>query len=193
MDDQNLGNDGSESADERLENLFARVVNGDTSATDAFAVAFRESLLGYLQFIDRNLAEDTLHDVLIALLQNPSKHRHVDSCKSYFGQACRRALLSKVAKRSRIGLEPYGSRDHPGPDDSQALASEKAILSEKRELVRAAIEKLPKVYREVIFLNYYEEMPLEKIAKLKGVPSGTIRSRHFRAKEQLRQALSRFQ
>lgn len=48
------------------------------------------------------------------------------------------------------------------------------------------VEALPLSLREVVALHYMEGWPVAEVAKALGVPSGTVKSRLSRAREQLR-------
>ena len=48
------------------------------------------------------------------------------------------------------------------------------------------LKKLPQKYREVIHLYYYQDMPVDEIAKMLGKRSGTVRTQLNRAREILK-------
>ena len=52
-------------------------------------------------------------------------------------------------------------------------------------LLRTAIAELNPEQREVIVLRYFENLPIEKIAKFLTLPAGTVRSRLFYARKAL--------
>jgi RNA polymerase sigma-70 factor (ECF subfamily) len=67
-----------------------------------------------------------------------------------------------------------------------------ALLWEQRdrgERINAAIEALAPPFREVIVLRELEEMSYEDIARIAGIPVGTVMSRLSRARALLRAAL----
>ncbi|WP_343738664.1 sigma-70 family RNA polymerase sigma factor, partial [Achromobacter sp.] len=57
------------------------------------------------------------------------------------------------------------------------------------ERVNAASDALPPVYREVIVLRELEELRYEDIARIAGIPLGTVMSRLSRARSMLRESL----
>jgi RNA polymerase sigma-70 factor (ECF subfamily) len=57
------------------------------------------------------------------------------------------------------------------------------------ERVRAALEELPVEYREVLVLRELEGMSYKEVAKVAGLPLGTVMSRLSRARQRLQQAL----
>ncbi|MFQ7453029.1 MAG: sigma-70 family RNA polymerase sigma factor [Flavonifractor plautii] len=52
-----------------------------------------------------------------------------------------------------------------------------------------AVLSLPRKYREVVSLRYYEEFTLEEIADTLGIVPGTVSARLTRAKRKLRPML----
>lgn len=52
-----------------------------------------------------------------------------------------------------------------------------------------AVSALPRSRRVVVTLFYYEDMPVEQIARCLGVPKGTVKSRLSRARKQLKEML----
>jgi len=85
-------------------------------------------------------------------------------------------------------LRDSEAADFPSPAD----AGDPARQWEQRtqgERVNAAIDALPPVYREVVVLRELEEMRYEDIARIAGVPLGTVMSRLSRARALLRESL----
>ena len=65
-----------------------------------------------------------------------------------------------------------------------------AMRSEMRRLIEARIDALPDSYRIVFVLRAVEELTVEETSACLGVPEATVRSRFFRARSLLREALS---
>ena len=51
--------------------------------------------------------------------------------------------------------------------------------------IKDTIFSLPKVYREVVYLYYYESLSTEEIAKVLDIPVNTVKTRLRRAKQRL--------
>jgi RNA polymerase sigma-70 factor, ECF subfamily len=73
--------------------------------------------------------------------------------------------------------------DGDGPDDS-------AERGELRRLLERKIDALPESFRAVFMLRELEEMSVQDTAAVLGIPEATVRTRLFRARSQLREALS---
>jgi RNA polymerase sigma-70 factor (ECF subfamily) len=64
---------------------------------------------------------------------------------------------------------------------------------ELRAYLHKAIDELDENYRLLISLRYQNELSYEEIASLLNLPLGTVKTGLFRAKEQLRRALEKYQ
>ena len=64
-----------------------------------------------------------------------------------------------------------------------------ALAAERRTRIREAMVALAMIYREVLTLRFEDEMKIEEIARVTGVPVSTVKSRLRRSLEQLRCAL----
>jgi RNA polymerase sigma-70 factor (ECF subfamily) len=66
-----------------------------------------------------------------------------------------------------------------------------AMRGETRKLIEAGIDALPEVFRTVFVLRAVEDMSIEEVAAALDIPETTVRTRFFRARGLLREALSR--
>ena len=60
---------------------------------------------------------------------------------------------------------------------------------ETKKAVWGAIEKLSYEHREIITLRHFEDMSYEDIARLLGIPVGSVMSRLYYARKRLRDLL----
>jgi len=66
-----------------------------------------------------------------------------------------------------------------------------ALTDSERGSIDAALDRLPREFREALVLREIEELSYTHIARITGVPVGTVMSRIARARERLRKALKR--
>ena len=60
-----------------------------------------------------------------------------------------------------------------------------------RAILERNIDALPATFRAVFVLRSVEELTVEETAECLGIPPETVRTRHFRARSLLREALAR--
>lgn len=93
--------------------------------------------------------------------------------------------------RRAAAAEPLENAESAGsllPDQPTPLAA--AEIAETRQIVHAAMEKLPTDQRETLELAYFRGMSQSEIAQATGQPLGTIKTRCRLGLQKLREALS---
>src|SRR5450631_2565891 len=77
------------------------------------------------------------------------------------------------------------SEESPNPTERAAIGAE------SRRLIEAKIDELPDVFRTVFVMRAVEDMTVEEIAASLDIPEATVRTRFFRARGLMREALAR--
>jgi RNA polymerase sigma-70 factor (ECF subfamily) len=77
------------------------------------------------------------------------------------------------------------------PPSDEPSAEDLLISDGERTLVRRALAGLTPAFREVIVLREFEGLSYQDIAGVIGVPTGTVMSRLSRARDQLKDVLTR--
>jgi len=68
-------------------------------------------------------------------------------------------------------------------EDHNLNPQEEAIKSQKIEMVRLFVDKLPPKYQRLVKLRYFEELSYEEIAQELDAPLGTVKAQLHRARE----------
>lgn len=173
--------------DPRDELLAVRCQLGERAAFDELIARWHEPLWRYLRRLAgnddaaRDLAQDTWLRVLrgIARLRSPEKLR-----AWLFGIARRVAMDRLRVSYARPSQADVVIDDLPADEPDVNLEAEIATLEEQ-------LANLPIVEREILTLFYLQELSLQEIAELVGIPQGTVKSRLFRARKLLRGELQK--
>ena len=65
-------------------------------------------------------------------------------------------------------------------------STEKTVIDKyKNDEIKDTIFSLPKVYREVVYLYYYDSLKTEEISEVLDIPVNTVKTRLRRAKHRL--------
>jgi RNA polymerase sigma factor (sigma-70 family) len=169
---------------------------------DAFAVLmrrFNRRLYRLARAIVRDdaEAEDALQDAYINAFRSLGTFRGESSLSTWLS----RLVINECLKRTRRDarrqnvipmthspadreLEAVPSNDSASPDEATDRAQMRAILERN-------IDALPESFRAVFVLRSVEELTVEETAECLGIAAETVRTRHFRAKSLLRDALAR--
>ncbi len=159
----------------------------------ALVPIFEETVLPHLdaaynlaRWLTRNErdAEDVVQEAFLRAL------RHF---RTFKGGDARPWLLAIVRntfytwrKRNRLPEEEIPFEDDKQPVAEDGSNPEKLLLRETdRQLLRNAMQLLPREFLEVLVLREFEELSYKQIAEVIHVPTGTVMSRLARARKRL--------
>ena len=156
------------------EELMQQVQTGNIEALGVLYERLHEPLYCFLfrYTKEEQISIDTVHDAF-EILQK--KHQHYNAAlgtvKSFLFQIAYRHLINKLNRRKRWQtLLPF-----------LVPIPKKALQTDDKLMIQQAIAKLPDKQRAVILLAYYEDLPLEEIALILSIPTGTVKSRLHKA------------
>ncbi len=174
--------------------LFARYQNGDDNA-------FHDLYQRYVVRVQRllqahgaapDIAEDLTQE---AFMQAALRKETFDSARGCFRNWLFRIACNRLAdfRRRRSLLETVGTdEDAPSPlasvPDPGPSPSEHADLTERAQRLRDCIAALPPDQRGVMYLRL-EGLQRAEIAEVLGIPVGTVDSRLYHARQQLRECM----
>lgn len=172
---------------ERDEKAFRELL--ESQRDRVFNITFR--MLG-----NRAEAEDIAQEVFITVFKTIETFRE----ESKFSTWLYRVTVNTCKNRLKY-LARRHSRDHDEIDDTTDSANgqigapppsapDRALESAQMEkLMQDAIGKLDEEHRIVVVLRDVEDLSIEEICEITGLPDGTVKSRLHRARLQLRKKL----
>lgn len=179
--------------------LAARVAGGDTAAFEALMRRHNRTLFRVARAILRDdaEAEDALQEGYLQAYNAIGGFRGDSKLSTWFARIVANQALMRLRKQARraeiVPLQPGAAAGHLNeiPDtDMDQTPERSAQRSEMRRLLEANIDALPDDYRAVFMLRAVEEMSVEEAAAVLKIPPATVRSRLFRARSLLREALA---
>lgn len=141
--------------------------------------------LAYSYVKDFNVAEDISQEVFVSYFKNLDSFRGESSVKTYLYRIainkCKDYLKSWNYRRVQLS-EMFG-RVIADPK----ISPEHALLEKEQQNDLADhVLALPLIYREVVFLFYYEELSMKDISSFLQLNLSTVKTRLSRGKELLR-------
>ena len=158
-------------------------------------VEYLNELYSYALVLTRNHAEaeDLIQETYFRAMRAMERLRMDSNIKSWLFTILRNVWLNQLRRR-RNGPEMVQMELGDGvvTDVVQASKGPHNLYVDKMEAeqVRAAIEELPILFREVILLREYEDLSYQEIASVLDCPIGTVMSRLGRARAKLRVLLA---
>ncbi|HEX7053093.1 MAG TPA: RNA polymerase sigma factor [Burkholderiales bacterium] len=181
--------------------LAARAGQGDTAAFEALMRRHNRTLFRTARAILRDdaEAEDALQEAYLQAYHALPGFRAEARFGTWMVRIVANEALARLRKETRRAqIVPIQSADatpgldqladHTPMDDQRPEPS--AERAELRRLLERQIDALPDAYRTVFMLRAVEELPVEEVAAVLQIPEATVRTRFFRAKSLLREALA---
>lgn len=131
--------------------------------------------IAYQNLCNYTDAEDVVQEVFLSLLK---------SSKSFESKEHLKAWLIKVTVNKCIDIRKSFFRKNTVPLDDQIIS-----YTDKESSVMEEIFKLPKDYRNIIYLYYYEGYTVKEIAEILGKNQNTVNSKLQRGRKKLKNLL----
>jgi RNA polymerase sigma-70 factor (ECF subfamily) len=178
--------------------LVRNAQRGNTAAFGSIMRRYNRRLYRTARAIlkDDARAEDALQEAYIAAFRHLNDYRGEAALGTWLTRiVVNQALQALRATRRERVVVPFdeSDKDHEAMNvpDAQGTTPESALLgAETRALIERNIDALPQVYRTVFMLREVEELTVDETASALDIPAATVRSRLFRAKVRLREALA---
>ena len=185
--------------------LAVRIAHKDEAALEAFEGLMRKHN-GRLFRIARAIlkddaeAEDALQDAYLDAYRNIEGFRGGSQLATWLTRIVINQALGRLRrqKRERV-VVPFGRRrqgqstDEPVElrDDKGESPTNAALRAEVRSILERRIDELPVAFRSVFVMREVEDMTVQETAECLSIPEATVRTRLFRARALLREALAR--
>ncbi len=124
---------------------------------------------------DKADAEDVFQEVFIRYMKNYQKIVSDEHCKAWL-------IRTTINCSYDIFKSPWLKKTVPMIDNL-------VFSTEERSNVYCSVLELPKKYRTVIHLFYYEDMSIKEIAEALGIKEGTVKSQLHRGRNMLKESL----
>ncbi|HDS0948441.1 TPA: sigma-70 family RNA polymerase sigma factor [Stenotrophomonas maltophilia] len=175
--------------------LVAAIIDGSQAAFAQLVQAHQRTCAHVIGRMvgDRDQVADLLQETFLAVFRQLHRFRFESSLRTWVSRVAYTTALQHLRRR-RLEMqwmvavevpEELGTGDEgPGP----AELSE--TLQAGRQLA-AALERLSAPQRLIVGLHYLEDFDLVEIEQVTGLPRGTIKSHLYRARQILKQELTR--
>ena len=145
-------------------------------------------------------AEDAVQEAYLLAYGAMGKFRGDAKLSTWLVRITVNESIGRLRKRNRTAevirldgeAEPAGETAEVNMKESTTERPEPAaIRAQARRLLEAKIDELPDAFRTVFVLRAVEEFTVEEVAAALAIPEATVRTRFFRARSLLREALAR--
>lgn len=170
--------------------LIQKTLNGDIRSFSILVKKYENSVAAIIKSMlgDVPEAQDLGQEVFISFYKNLKFFRHESTLKTYLIRISINLSLNELKRRKRMN-----SRFTYLNDKDYYYESDNQEISEHREIVQHALNKLDIKMRAVVVLRMLEGYSTKETAEILKIPQGTVLSRLSRAHEILRDFLKGMQ
>jgi RNA polymerase sigma-70 factor, ECF subfamily len=168
---------------------------GDDESFAALIYPYRKkiSYLCYGILKDQELAEDTFQEACLHAYQHLKEFRKESSFYTWFYAIAKNLSLNALKKRKRQTSKEKSSEEPEKQKISKRFSRfQKKINIDETELLsklQEALKSLKPAHRQVFEMFVLEDKHHREIATLLNIPEGTVRSRLYYARKNLRKIL----
>lgn len=183
--------------------LARRIAAADTAALELLMRRHNQLLYRAARSILKNEeeAEEAVQDAYLKAYRTMGDYRGDAKLSTWLTRIAINEALARIRKEKRRaeiihlngGVMLVNEMDEAYPMQHNDASSPESIADRAymRRLIERNIDELPDTFRCVFVLRALEEMTVEETASCLGIPEATVRSRYFRARSKLREALAR--
>jgi RNA polymerase sigma-70 factor (ECF subfamily) len=166
--------------------LIATVIAGDDEAYGQLIERYQAGLVRYCFTVtrDEDAAEDIAQEAFIRVFEKLPSYKPEYKFSTWLYRIARNLALKSLRRQTALPLND----EIELVSDDQAV--EAAATEEREAAVRAAVAALPANYREAVHLHYWERRDYAEVAEIMGVPSTTIKTWLYRARQELKEKCS---
>ena len=191
--------DYSEKSDKELVRLSRR---GDERAARELVHRFERPVFSivYRMVRDRELAEDLAQDAFVRTFNHLDRYDSRYKFSSWLFKIAYNLTVDHLRKRELQTISVHGAPDAVTAERQEATSltlqseeespDDRIVAKELAGELEEAIAGLREDYRTAILLRHVEGRPYEEIAEIMDIPLGTVKTYIFRARRELREALS---
>jgi RNA polymerase sigma-70 factor (ECF subfamily) len=168
--------------------LMRAIARGEVPAFEEFYNRHAPRLLAYLisRLGERQLAEEVLQDVMLAVWRGAERFRGESRVRTWMISIARHKAINTMQRQRYVqASDIHKDLPDPAPGPSSLVEREDALAQ-----VRDALRRLPDAQRETLELIFFHQLSGNEVAQVMGVSPGTVKSRLHRAKANLIQLLT---
>ena len=167
--------------------LLAAVAGRDAAAFERLYQLYEKRVYQYVCTLvyDPTLAEEVVGDAMMAVWRGAGSFSRSSRVSTWIFGIARHKALDALRRTGRhyhdVALDE--AFELPNAQESPAEAvNRKQVTS----LTQLALQALSREHQEVLRLVFYEELPYEEIAELLSIPTNTVKTRVYYAKQRLK-------
>ncbi len=183
-----IENKRTDQAIEEEKSWLADISRGEEEAFRRLFLRYQAGMVRYLERMlhKMELAEEVFQETMLEVWKKAKNFDGLSSPATWVYSIARHKAMDRLRQEREEPVDPEEFSHIPNeqPDVSQIV--EQKDLAEK---IQKVLNELSPLHREAIELTYYQGYSIEDIAKITGSPIGTVKTRMFNARKQIKELL----
>ncbi|MBR0971305.1 MULTISPECIES: sigma-70 family RNA polymerase sigma factor [Bradyrhizobium] len=170
------------------EMLLKNVAEGDKAAMHIIFARHRERVSRFIRRRVRNpaIVDDLVSQVFLDVWRSANRFESRARVSTWLLSIARFKAISSWRERTHDDIDQVDACGIVDVRDTPDVALDR---KDTEGILRACIDKLSPVHREIIDLFYYRENSVAEVSGIIGIPRATVKSRIFYARKQLARIL----
>jgi len=176
--------------------LIKKVLSGEKGAFEDLMVKYNKRIYNYVYRMVRNeeTAVELTQDFFLKIYNVLSMYNFKYKFSTWAYRICYNLVVDHIRKNSNLidSLESdHISEKRMVESDNYVKENHIAKLENEQvsEYLWKIVDCIPVKYKELIILRYIDDLKYEEIAKIVGIPVGTVKNRIFKAKKMLKKEM----
>src|SRR6266567_767077 len=168
--------------------LIGRIAGGDRLAMQVLFARHHVRVYRFVLRLVRNeaTAEDLISEVFLDVWRQANRFEGRSAVSTWLLAIARFKALSILRRRPEEELDEATAEAIEDTSDDPGVALQK---NDRNAILRKCLDALSAEHREIVDLVYYHERSVEEVAKIVGIPEGTVKTRMFHARKKLAELL----
>jgi RNA polymerase sigma-70 factor (ECF subfamily) len=179
--------------------LIEKFGNGDEKAFEQLIIRYERKIYSICIYFLKNRedAEDAAQETILKLYRKVGSFRKESAFSTWMNYVASNTCRDYLRKRKRNQVlyldedirtdESSISRELPSEEDTPEERMEKKELG---VLMQEALFKLKDDHKEILLMREYQELSYEEISEILEISVGTVKSRIYRARQDLKGLLN---
>ncbi|HZV12275.1 MAG TPA: sigma-70 family RNA polymerase sigma factor [Candidatus Kapabacteria bacterium] len=184
-------------ADSSDQELMSAFQGGDTKAFEILVKRYQDAIVNYaFRFLGNyEDATDIAQETFMRLYKNRMMYEPIAKFSTWLYTIAGNVAKSELRRRKTSRVVPLSQTDEDGEEqtwdvpDTEYTPDKTVDVTLIEQYLQEALMKIPASYRDVIIMRDIQDMEYEDIAKITGLPLGTVKSRINRGRLQLQKLL----
>jgi RNA polymerase sigma-70 factor (ECF subfamily) len=163
---------------------IAAIAKGDRRAMNKLYARHSARVYRFILRLTRSetVAEELISEVFLDVWRHAERFEQRSQVSTWLLAIARNKAISAMRRRhdQELDEDALARVEDPSDDPEETLAK-----TQRSALLRRCLAQLSPAHREVIDLVYYHEKSVEEAAAVTGIPTATVKTRMYYARQQL--------